>query len=485
MTGQYWQRRPAGPERPRVVDLRLGDMSLQLSTAAGVFGASRVDHGTVTLLRHAPTPGPGTAVVDVGAGYGPIAVTLALRQPAAGVWAVDVNERALELVGRNAAASGASNVVVAGPQDVPVGLRFDGLYSNPPIKIGRDALHQLLLEWLSRLVPGGHAWLVVKQSMGADSLQGWLGERGYPTTRAVSKQGYRLLRAEAGTAGPPPPTPGAELLDRLARDTGDRWRMLGHLHDHGGEPVYLLGRSGRPQRRAVLKVKYGDWWAGQLARAVTVVEQLRAAGYPTPPILAAGTLDEDRGYLLTDFWPGWPGTVIAPAALETVLAAADLHTQVQPPAVRDWSVMVTAFLNGGIADFDFHPDALPYARRALALVTRPVPMLPTGHFVHGDFTTRNMLFRQGRLSAVVDLEGFGRGTPVIDLVALLPAVTDPAHGTDLSRRVVERATALGGTDVFLACLAHRVLAGLAWATTQPPLLPGALERARRMLDLVG
>jgi 16S rRNA (guanine1207-N2)-methyltransferase len=157
-----------------MVQLRLPDLSAELVTASGVFAAQRVDRGTLALLRQAPAPAPCTSAVDLGAGYGPIAVTLARREPRAGVWAVDVNERALELVRVNADRVGTANVIAAGPADLPPALRFDGLYSNPPIKIGRGELHELLERWLGRLIAGGSAWLVVKRAMGSDSLHGWL-----------------------------------------------------------------------------------------------------------------------------------------------------------------------------------------------------------------------------------------------------------------------------------------------------------------------
>ncbi len=130
--------------------------------------------------------------LDLGCGSGPIAITMALRAPALDVWAVDVNERARALAAANAAANGAA-ISVAGPDDVPADVRFDVIWSNPPIRIGKDALHELLLTWLPRLTPGGRAVLVVQKHLGADSLQRWLVAEGFPTTRLASAKGYRLL----------------------------------------------------------------------------------------------------------------------------------------------------------------------------------------------------------------------------------------------------------------------------------------------------
>jgi 16S rRNA (guanine1207-N2)-methyltransferase len=139
-------------------------------------------------------------LLDLGCGYGPIAVTLARRSPAATVWAVDVNERALDLVRENAAALGLPNIRAATPSSVPPEVRFAAIWSNPPIRIGKQALHSLLLDWLTRLSDAGQAWLVVQKHLGGDSLAAWLSSQGYSTTRVGSKQAYRILSVAAGGA---------------------------------------------------------------------------------------------------------------------------------------------------------------------------------------------------------------------------------------------------------------------------------------------
>jgi len=113
------------------------------------------------------------------------------------VWAIDVNERALELTRANAAVAEASNVSVCLPGEVPAEVRFDAIYSNPPVRVGKGPLHRLLLEWLPRLKPGAPAYLVVQRNLGADSLAAWLGEQGFAVTRLKSKKGFRVLEAKA------------------------------------------------------------------------------------------------------------------------------------------------------------------------------------------------------------------------------------------------------------------------------------------------
>ena len=191
--GHYFDSEPTAASRPSSVRLDLPDRSLTLATDRGVFSAERVDPGTKYLLLEAPAPPATGTFVDLGCGYGPIACTLALRAPNAEVWAVDVNQRALELCRANADALGATNVRIAAPDDGD-GLTVDRLWSNPPIRIGKAALHDLLGTWLGRLTPTGSALLVVQKHLGADSLQRWLTESGWTTERIGSRTGYRLLQ---------------------------------------------------------------------------------------------------------------------------------------------------------------------------------------------------------------------------------------------------------------------------------------------------
>jgi 16S rRNA (guanine1207-N2)-methyltransferase len=191
----YFTPAPAAASRRSSVDLVLPDLSLTLLTDRGVFSPDAIDPGTKLLLLDGARPDANAtgALLDLGCGYGPIACALALRAPAARVWAVEVNERARGLCAANAAAAGVENVTVAAPEDVPTEVTFAGIWSNPPIRIGKAALHELLTQWLDRLAPDGRAHLVVHKHLGADSLAGWLDGEGWSVERRASRAGYRLL----------------------------------------------------------------------------------------------------------------------------------------------------------------------------------------------------------------------------------------------------------------------------------------------------
>ena len=190
----YFTADPSVPFRRIPVTATVWGHDLALTSGSGVFAQGRLDTGTAVLFRETDPPAGGR-VLDLGCGYGVIGLAVARAVPAATVTGVDVNERAVLLANENAAALGlADRFTATTPDGVPAGATYDELWSNPPIRIGKAALHELLLTWLPRLVPGGRAVLVVGRNLGADSLQRWLGEQGYPTERIASAKGFRVLQ---------------------------------------------------------------------------------------------------------------------------------------------------------------------------------------------------------------------------------------------------------------------------------------------------
>ncbi|GIH11879.1 class I SAM-dependent methyltransferase [Rugosimonospora africana] len=201
MGSQYFDVEPTTPMQTRTVPLTVDGRQLELTSGSGVFGWQRIDLGTEILIRYAPRPPATGAILDLGCGYGPITVATALRAPDARIVSVDVNRRALELTRGNAARLGLGNVTAYEPDDVPADLSFAAIYSNPPIKVGKESLHDLLARWLPRMRPGARAYLVVKRSMGSDTLDDWLTASGWPAERLRSKSGYRILEVSAGPGG--------------------------------------------------------------------------------------------------------------------------------------------------------------------------------------------------------------------------------------------------------------------------------------------
>jgi 16S rRNA (guanine1207-N2)-methyltransferase len=198
----YFTASPAAAHRPGLVQVVLPDLHFECATDSGVFSAGRLDPGTRVLLETVPPPPARGDLLDLGTGYGPIALAMAARAPEATVWAVDINERALGLCAANAAQAGLGNVRCVTPEAPGLPGGFAAIWSNPPIRVGKEALHQMLASWLGRLAPGGQAHLVVQRNLGADSLQRWLVEQGYDCERLASAKGFRVLTVRAAAADP-------------------------------------------------------------------------------------------------------------------------------------------------------------------------------------------------------------------------------------------------------------------------------------------
>ncbi len=198
----YFSSTPGSELKLRTIHATLAGASREVVTAGGVFSPDRIDTGTQVLLASVPAPPPGGNLLDLGCGWGPIALTLAIESPHATVWAVDVNERALDLVRANAEKMSITNLNAVSPEDVPDDVMFMTIWSNPPIRVGKHELHGLLERWLPRLEYGSDAWLVVQRNLGSDSLHRWM-QASFPEdfsfVRAATNKGYRVLRARRRT----------------------------------------------------------------------------------------------------------------------------------------------------------------------------------------------------------------------------------------------------------------------------------------------
>lgn len=193
----YFASSPEGPLVPREIAVTLNGNRYTVLTAGGIFSPEHIDQGTQVLLTHLEKANPSGNFLDIGCGWGPIALALAMHSPKATIYAIDVNERSLELTKLNAERLGLTNIVVCKPEDVPSEIEFDEIWSNPPIRVGKVVLHQILTLWINRLTSGGTARLVVQKNLGSDSLHKWLiqeFEPDFESTRIDSSKTFRVLK---------------------------------------------------------------------------------------------------------------------------------------------------------------------------------------------------------------------------------------------------------------------------------------------------
>lgn len=197
MNQHYFSESPAGDFTTREIEVTLAGATHTVVTAGGVFSPEHIDRGTEILLRKLPETSGVGAILDIGCGWGPIALSAALDAPERPVWAIDVNERSRELTRLNSARLGLTNVQIAAPEDVPSELRFAEIRSNPPIRVGKEALHAILRLWLPRLEVDGSAHLVVAKHLGADSLQRWIADEfpDFEVARVARDKGFHIIAA--------------------------------------------------------------------------------------------------------------------------------------------------------------------------------------------------------------------------------------------------------------------------------------------------
>ena len=198
MSGEhYFSEQPTGEFKPKKIFTSIAGQRVELFTAGGTFSPDHMDTGTAILLEHADQAPSTGNLLDLGCGWGPIALTLAKKNPEATVWAIDVNERSLELTRMNAERLGLANIRAVHIDEVAADLKFTGIWSNPPIRVGKEALHEILTKWLVRLEDECEAYLVVSKDLGADTLLKWMQSQfeNLQSERIETAKGFRIIRS--------------------------------------------------------------------------------------------------------------------------------------------------------------------------------------------------------------------------------------------------------------------------------------------------
>lgn len=193
----YFSASPQSPLQESFRDVVLRGTPVTVTTASGTFSPGGVDRGTEVLLKYAPTPPARGTFLDVGCGWGPIALALALESPKARIYGIDINERARHSALWNAENLGLENITICSPDEVPADISFDLIWSNPPVRVGKAELRAIVSRWLAHLSPAGEAWLVIAKKLGGDSLHEWInsGAAGsFQAQRIETAKGFRVLR---------------------------------------------------------------------------------------------------------------------------------------------------------------------------------------------------------------------------------------------------------------------------------------------------
>lgn len=190
----YFDENPNSPSNRQKIEVELGGKSISISTDSGVFSSNGVDKGTQILLKHTAFAVERGEVIDLGSGWGPISIHLALINPKLRIRSVDINSRANQLLQENITNLSLENIECTTLDEIAADS-IDQIWSNPPIRIGKQSLHELLMQAFSKLKAGGEAFLVVQKHLGSDSLAKWLEtEQGHEVQRLDNSKGFRVLR---------------------------------------------------------------------------------------------------------------------------------------------------------------------------------------------------------------------------------------------------------------------------------------------------
>ncbi|MFM7014184.1 MAG: class I SAM-dependent methyltransferase [Actinomycetota bacterium] len=193
----YFSQEPSSSYHTSEIIINLGGEQLKVQTASGTFSPKELDLGTEVLLDRIDLAPKTGNILDLGCGWGPISIALAKHSPKATIWAVDVNSRSLEMTQKNAASLGLENIKTSDPDSFPQEISFTGIWSNPPIRVGKAELHSMLLHWLPKLEKSGCAYLVVQKHLGSDSLIKWLDQNlgeNFEVSRLDSVKTYRIIK---------------------------------------------------------------------------------------------------------------------------------------------------------------------------------------------------------------------------------------------------------------------------------------------------
>ena len=197
MNDHYFTASPGSEHRYAEAEYAYRGETLRFLTDAGVFSRGEVDFGTNALLRALPD-GMAGRVLDLGCGWGAVGVSLGKKYPACRIVMSDVNERALDLAQKNAAANGVRADAVQSDGLEHVDGLFDYILTNPPIRAGKQVIYRLFAESAHKLSENGALYLVIRRQQGAESALKYL-KTVFGQVETVEKSGgFWVIRCRGG-----------------------------------------------------------------------------------------------------------------------------------------------------------------------------------------------------------------------------------------------------------------------------------------------
>lgn len=194
----YFQNDPLLASKKRDITLSIDGLTLHFKSDNGVFSKSKVDEGSLALLKVIIPLHLTGKILDLGCGYGPIGLTIAVTSPSARVDLADINERALALCEENAQLLGLSQRITCLQSDIYTNVEgpYDSIVVNPPIRAGKRVTYKMYEGALQRLIDGGSLYVVIRKDQGAPTASRFI-ESLFGNISLISRdKGYYIYQAK-------------------------------------------------------------------------------------------------------------------------------------------------------------------------------------------------------------------------------------------------------------------------------------------------
>lgn len=198
MSDHYYSRTQNVGSDPKYWNFTLKSHAFRFKTDNGVFSKNEIDYGSRLLIDTFVPTDPDGAILDVGCGYGPIGLAVAKSYPNAKIHMVDINERAMALAVENARLNNVNNVQVYQSDRLSsvTERHFSDILTNPPIRAGKNIVHDIFEQSYQHIVPGGSIWVVIQKKQGAPSAIEKLEQLFSEVEVVEKKKGYFILKAK-------------------------------------------------------------------------------------------------------------------------------------------------------------------------------------------------------------------------------------------------------------------------------------------------
>ena len=176
------------------INVIINDIKLKFIVDNGVFSKTGLDFGTRTLLENINLNEVKGDVLDFGCGYGPIGIYLK-KITNANIDMIDINERALKLANKNATLNNVKVNIFKSNIYENINKKYNIIVTNPPIRVGKKVLYEILFKAKQYLKDNGQLWLVINKNSGAKSLTKDL-EKDYDVIIVTKNKGFYIICAK-------------------------------------------------------------------------------------------------------------------------------------------------------------------------------------------------------------------------------------------------------------------------------------------------